>query len=206
MQAQSKKEKGCGKRDKSDKCCKTCDKSGHIKDNCWAPGGRKEGQGPSQDKEKEKWKAQGKKNEQSALQTWADDIFVFTCTSTFVGIADSLQLPSSKQGAIIDSGALLHFCPDKPKFINFKPLKGKIICTANDTVLYIHWIGEVAIELSNGSGKMKCILKETIYSPEMAFTLISAFCLDKAGCLTIFAKSQYTIKNSNGKVMPTLLY
>ena len=108
-----------------------------------------------------------------------------------MGIADSLQLPSSKQGAIIDSGALLHFCPDKPKFINFKPLKGKIICTANDSVLYIHGIEKVAIELPNGSGKMKCILKETIYSPEMAFTLISAFCLDKAGCLTIFAKSQY---------------
>ena len=121
-----------------------------------------------------------------------------------MGIADSLQLPSSKQGAIIDSGALLHFCPDKPKFINFKPLKGKIICTANDSVLYIHGIEKVAIELPNSSGKMKCILKETIYSPEMAFTLISAFCLDKAGCLTIFAKSQYTIKNPNGKVMPTL--
>ena len=55
---------------------------------------------------------------------------------------------------------------------NFKPLKGKIICTANDSVLYIHGIEKVAIELPNSSGKMKCILKETIYSPEMAFTLI----------------------------------
>jgi len=34
-------------------------------------------------------------------------------------------------------------------------------------------IGDVRIELPNGTGKTQTLLKEAVYVPEMAFTLIS---------------------------------
>ena len=50
MHAQSKKKKGKKNKGESDKHCENCDKSGHVKDDCWAPGGGKEGQGLKQEK------------------------------------------------------------------------------------------------------------------------------------------------------------
>ena len=117
--------------------------------------------------------SKGKKKEESAAKTTTEEVFAFTCTLTFVGIADSLKIPPSKCGVIVDSGASSHFCPDKLKFINLRPLKGQNIRTTNNGVILGCGIGNVSIELSNGSGKTKCVLKDTIYMPELAFTLIS---------------------------------
>ena len=189
MQAQAKKNKGRTKKRKLPKLCVNCDKSGHTKEDCWAPGGGKEGQGPKQQKQGSK----GKKKEESAAKTTTEEVFAFTCTSTFVGIADSLKIPPSKRGVIVDSGTSSHFCPDKLKFVNLRPLKGQNICTANDGVIPGCGIGDVSIELSSGSGKTKCVLKDTIYAPEMAFTLISVSCLDLVNCSTTFTGGQCII-------------
>ena len=98
MQAQAKKNKRRTKKGKSHKLCVNCDKSSHTKEDCWAPGGGKEGQGPNQQRQGSK----GKKKEESAAKTTAEEVFAFTCTSTFVGIADSLKIPPSKHGVIVD--------------------------------------------------------------------------------------------------------
>ena len=189
MQTQAKKNKGLMKKRKSHKLCANCDKSGHTKKDCWAPGGGKEGKGPKQQKQGSK----GKKKEELAAKTTTEEVFAFTCMSTFVGIADSLKIPPSKCGVIVDSGASSHFCPDKSKFVNLRPLEGQNIHTANDRVIPGWGIGNVSIELSNGSGKTKCILKDTIYAPEMAFTLISVSHLDLANCSTTFTGGQCII-------------
>ena len=127
MQAQAKKNKGHTKKGKSHKHCVNCDKSGHIKDDCWAPRGGKEGQGLNQQKQGSK----GKKKEESVAKTTKEEVFVFTCTSTFVVISDSLKIPPSKHGVIVNSGMSSQICPYKSKFINLRPLKGQNICTAN---------------------------------------------------------------------------
>ena len=189
MQAQAKKNKGHTKKGKLHKLCANCDKSGHTKEDCWAPGGGKEGQGPNQQKQGSK----GKKKEESAAKTTTEEVFAFTCTSTFVGVADSLKIPPSKHGVIVDNSASSHFCPDKSKFINLRPLEGQNICTANDGVILAFGIGKVSIELSNGSSKTKCVLKDTIYTPDMAFTLISVSHLNLVNCSTTFTGSQCII-------------
>ena len=189
MQAQAKKNKGHTKKGKLHKLCVNCDKSGHTKEDCWAPRGGKEGQGPNQQKQGSK----GKKKEESAAKTTTEEVFAFTCTSTFVGVADSQKIPPLKHGVIVDSSASSHFCPDKSKFINLRPLEGQNICTANDGVILAFGIGEVSIELSSGSSKTKCILKDTIYTPDMAFTLISVSHLNLANCSTTFTGSQCII-------------
>ena len=200
MQAQAKKNKGHTKKGKSHKLCVNCDKSGHTKEDCWAPGGGKEGQGPNQQKQGSK----GKKKEESAVKMTTEEVFAFTCTSTFIGIADSLKIPPLKRGVIVDSGTSSHFCPDKSKFINLRPLEGQNICTANDGVILAFGIGDVSIELSNVSGKTKCVLKDTIYVPDMAFTLISVSHLDLTNCSMTFTGSQCIIRNPKGAVMATL--
>ena len=189
MQAQAKKNKGHMKKGKLHKLCANCDKSSHTKEDCWAPGGGKEDQGLNQQKQGSK----GKKKEESAAKTTTEEVFAFTCTSTFIGIADSLKIPPSKCGVIVDSGTSSHFCPDKSKFINLRPLKGQNIHTTNDGVIPACGIGNVSIELSNGSGKTKCILNDTIYAPDMAFTLISVSRLDLANCSMTFTGSQCII-------------
>ena len=150
MQAQAKKNKGHTKMGKSHKHCVNCDKSGHTKDDCWDPGGGKGGQGLNQQMQGSK----GKKKE-SAAKTTTEEVFAFTCMSTFIGIADSLKIPPSKHGVIADSGASSHFCPDKSKFMNLRPLKGQNICTTNNGVILACKIGDVSIELFNSSGKTK---------------------------------------------------
>jgi hypothetical protein len=62
----------------------------------------------------------------------------------------------------------------------------------------------VYIDLPNGSGIMHSLLKETIHTPEMAFTLISISKLDKAQCAVTFDKGICMIKNLASKVMATI--
>ena len=142
--------------------------------------------------------------EESAAKTTTEEVFAFTCTSTFIGIADSLKIPPSKCGVIVDSGMSSQICPDKLKFINLRPLEGQNIHTTNDRVILACGIGDVSIELSNSSGKTKCVLKDTIYVPEMAFTLISLAHLDLLNCSTTFMGGQHIIWNPKGAVMATL--
>lgn len=124
------KKKGKGKQ-KSDKQCENCKKSGHTKETCWAPGSDKEGQWLNlNQKKKSEEKGKEKKNE-SAAAAEAKEIFAFTCTSTFSSIAESLQIPISKCGSVINSDASSHFCPDCLKFVNYRPLEGQKIWTAN---------------------------------------------------------------------------
>ena len=127
------------------------------------------------------------------MKTTTEEVFAFTCTSTFVGVADSLKIPPSKHGVIVNSDTSSHFCPDKSKFINLIPLEGQNIHTANDGVILAYGIGDVSIELSNGSGKTKCVLKDTIYVPDMAFTLILVSRLDLMNCSTTFTGGQCII-------------
>jgi len=62
-------------------------------------------------------------------------------------------------------------------------------------------MGDLPIDLPNGKGKTKTILKDTIHCSDLAFTLISINCLDDAHCEALFKGGTCTIKNSKGCVM-----
>jgi len=70
--ASSQRNKG---KDKCDIKCYNCKKKGHIKANCWAKGGGKEGQGPKQDKNKSKDKdkdsAAPAEDKTDDIESWA---------------------------------------------------------------------------------------------------------------------------------------
>ena len=181
---------------KSDVTCENCDRPGHSITDCYSKGGGKEVQG--------RWRKNKAKGKQSktvvviADDDQKDDLFAFTCTSDYVAVVKMLDVPRSKLGTCMDSGALNHYCPDQSKFMDYKSIECEIT-TANGRTLKTAGMGNLHIELPNGSGKTKTILKNVIYAPKMAFTLISISRLDKAGFSITFNKGLCSIKDPNNQ-------
>jgi hypothetical protein len=136
-------------------------------------------------------------------KTQDDEHFAFTCTSDFVTLTEALHLLKDKLGMCINSGASSHYCPDQTKFQNYRTIDDRIT-TADGCYLKALGRGDVRIELPNGSKWTPALLKNVVYSPEMAFTLISIGCLAEANGSVIFCKGMCTIKNPKGHIMGTI--
>ena len=112
---------GKDKGNDSEIICYNCKKPGHKRSECWSKGGGKEGQGPGR---KETPKAD------KAVVAVADDdkneMFAFTCTSDYANVAEALQIPKSKLGSCINSGASDVYCPDQERFVNYRPIDRSI--------------------------------------------------------------------------------
>jgi GAG-pre-integrase domain len=67
-------------------------------------------------------------------------------------------------------------------------------------------MGDLHIELPNGSGKMKTVFKNAVHAPGMAFTLIFIRKLDKAGFSVTFNKGMCTIKNHKSDTITMILH
>jgi hypothetical protein len=140
---------GKGQKSKLNVTCDNCGQDGHTKPNCYSKVGGKEGQGPWQKKSK---KGEKKTNEVTAVAKTEDqELFAFMCTSDYIAIGDTIGLPKDKLGACLDSGASTHYCPDHTKFQNFQPLEDQNITTTDGCSLKVVSIGDVHIELLNGS-------------------------------------------------------
>jgi len=112
-------------------------------------------------------------------------MFTFTCTSDYTAVAETLQLPKSKLGTCVDSGASRVYCQDHVKFTNYK-LIDRDITTADGRTIKAVGTGDLVIDLPNGSKRTTTTFKGAIHAPDMAFTLISISRLDKADYKTIF--------------------
>ena len=165
--------------------------------NCYSKGGAKEGQGPRQ---------KNVKKMETVVITTDDnegDLFAFTCMLDHTAIAWNLDIPKSKHGTCIDSRASKDYCPDRSKFSNYKSIQRKIT-TADGRFLSAIGMGDLYIELPNGSDKTKVISKNAIHTPEMAFTLISISRLDKVSYSIIFTKGMCTIKGPTSQTIATI--
>jgi GAG-pre-integrase domain len=87
--------------------------------------------------------------------------------------------------------------------MDYKAVEHKIT-TADGGTLTTAGVGDLHIDLPNGSGKTKTILKGAVHAPDMAFTLISISQLDKAGFSVLFNKGMCTIKDTSNKTITTI--
>ena len=87
--------------------------------------------------------------------------------------------------------------------MDYKSVEQKIT-TADGRTLTTTGIGNLHIDLPNGSGKTKTVLKGAVHSPDMAFMLISISQLDKVGFSVLFNKGMCTIKDLSAKMIATI--
>src|SRR5258705_1212259 len=157
--------------------CYNCERKGHKKPDCWRPGGGKEGQGPQQGQRKGAQQQKTHANVAAATNT----VEYAFATSDLCSIADQLKIPAASRGAIIDSGASTHFCPDRSKFTEFTAIDPLEERMADATSISATKRGDVRIELPLGAVRTAVTLKDVLYTPKMAFTLISTNQITVAG-------------------------
>ena len=145
-----------------------------------------------------------KKTEDSANVMQDEEIFAFTCMSDFAAVADALCIPKSKHGAIADSGMSCHFSPDKSKFTNYHPLENRHVTTADGHTFRALGMSDVKIDLPNGASYSTVILKDSVYVPDLTFTLISISRLNLARCSALFEDGKCIILYPDGRMMATL--
>ena len=196
-----------GKAKKRKPKCFNCNKLGHKSRDCFAPGGGKEGQGPHQMNQKSQ--RGGKPENSTSLANVASHseaikeggtMFAFSATSSFHCIATKLRIPAKRRSAILDSGACRHYCPDNSKFKILEPISNSIRL-ANGHTLPALGIGDVEITLPNGDKQNKVMLQKCVYTPDMAFTLISIICITSAGASVIFKGNFCTILHPDESVI-----
>jgi len=116
---------------RSKKQCSNCNKHGHLKANCWAKGGGKEGQGLKRNKDKDKSKdTLAMAEEVLLLDAWAaieeiEDGTKEAWVKTVAVAGSSLARPGQAHHTtteIYDSGASWHMSPFRERFLNYKPI------------------------------------------------------------------------------------
>jgi hypothetical protein len=118
-----------------------------------------------------------------------------------MSVTNGLNVPKSRLGTIVDSGASLHFCPKRLKFETFEPIASALIRTADGRTFNGRGRGNVWISLPNGSTHTDVILRDTIYAPKMVFTLVSVSCLNNANGDVQFHGGMCTTSSPDGWVI-----
>src|ERR1700678_160214 len=222
--SKSKGEKGKGRNksatsSKDEKQCTNtanCGRTGHTIDQCWEEGGGKAGQAPDWWKKKTKGKkasanvAEGKSSEKDEPENYAMAAFILptdpealVCTSDFRSEAHAIPNHSE---SIIDSGASRHFSPERSKFINYEEfITSEPIRAADGRTFSALGKGDLKIFLPNGNQKSTPItLKNVLYSPHMAFTLISVSCVTRAGFSLFIKGGNCVICSPTSKIVGTI--
>jgi len=91
----------------------------------------------------------------------------------------------TKRTFIFDSGASDHISSNREAFTNFKSIPLHPISIADNRILRAVGKGDITISIPNGKLSTQIILRNVLYSPDIAFTLISLSKADKGGYSTL---------------------
>lgn len=171
-----------------DKECFNCKKQGHIKADCWAKGGGREGQGPKGRK------GTGRNNRANQAQEVNESLN----NMAYMGRTTKAEI--SKYDWLLDCGTTAHVCTIRDAFTDFR--------TVNET---LNGVGEIgAAVLGRGTVNVKFEvdgkefihqLRDTLYTPNAPNCLLSLSRLDDAGGKVAFDKGMCWIKDKDLKVV-----
>ena len=204
------------KKSKKDIECFNCKKRGHMKSDCWAKGGGKEGQGPK--KRTQEGAAVASEQQQPDIEAWAaveesaveGSLQVFEAWAVDEEAAEeeeSQQVFASKsrtESELYDSGVSCHMSPFRQQFISYRPITPRPIMAADKRFFYANGIGDLRIKVPNGESFTPMILQDALYAPEMALTVVSISRIAKAGFSVSFEGNSCKIANKNGAVVGTV--
>ncbi len=104
-------------------------------------------------------------------------------TTTF----DSAALgKSSIEIELFDSGASRHMSGYHHHFINFVEIQPKPITAADKRQFFANGKGDMYLEVLNGNGHSRILLRDILYSPIMGITLVSIGQITSAGSSVLF--------------------
>jgi transposase InsO family protein len=195
---------------KKDVECFNCKKKGHYKSECWAKGGGNEGGGPKKPQDKYTSKSKDTVNaaeteSSSEDESWAVIVEVDDASpqgeSYNVQSAQTASSASKTEPELYDSGASRHMSPFQHRFTNLRSIPPRPITAANNRVFYATGLGNLEIDVPNGSSSTRITLKDALYAPDMTLTVISIGKIASAGYSVSFEGQECKIKNKKGKTI-----
>ncbi|PIL22578.1 transcription factor [Ganoderma sinense ZZ0214-1] len=163
--------------------CYNCHRFGHIARNCREKGGGREGQWP---KPRDNNSGNGSANANAATEKGFLALGN-TVTSALVAAPGSYV-------DVFDSGASVHILPYRERFTSFRELQpARSITAANGEQFLATGEGEVELRVPNGDKTQLLKLRNVLYSPSVAFALVSIKKADEGGYTTIFEHGECRI-------------
>jgi transposase InsO family protein len=155
--------------------CHNCGKKGHFKQDCWAPGGGKAGQGPRNAKSPKKDRddqdngpAQAKMTAETETEATPANDYAFV-----TGVkADSTNRVLTTDW-LADSAATTHIARDRKHFSEYHDEPSQVEGIVPGTMLQVLGWGTVPLEFKVGSETYTIALKNVKYAPSSANNLIS---------------------------------
>lgn len=175
--------------------CHNCGVEGHKLAECRKPGGGAGEQTKTGEKQRESVNA-AVSNER--------DKHAFTVIANPLPTLNSLTASSIAKTVIIDTGASSHMSSDRKNFRNFKTIPSRPIRAADGHVFESTEMGDLRIELPNGNQKTAVLLRDTLYSPDILFTLLFVSKLDSAGYSLIIKNGVCEISSQQGEVVAVI--
>jgi Pol polyprotein, beta-barrel domain len=122
----------------------------------------------------------------------------FAFTTSFMGMTLALGTSSltGREVDVYDSGASGHMSPNRHRFITFKEITPSAINAADKTIFKATGIGSMRIGIPNGKMTMHVTLKDVLYCPDLAFTLVSLTRCDAAGYVVLLKDRKCLIRNA----------
>ncbi|KAJ3499572.1 hypothetical protein NLJ89_g10085 [Agrocybe chaxingu] len=189
--------KGKGSGGKGGVECFNCHKKGHMKKDCWAKGGGREGQGPKGRK--------GKDRSNQAIDTNLNDIacmayeepteFACMAISTLNNTRDI-----SNYDWLLDSGTTSHICPIREAFTDYVPLKNSSVQGVG-TAAITAGRGTVMVNFSVNGKTLRHQLRDVLHVPEAPNCLYLVSRLDESGGFAELKQGMATIRSKDGKVV-----
>ena len=197
------------KKSKKDIECHNCRKGRHVKADCWAKGGRKEGQGPRRNCGATAGAAS--QAEEQSLEAWAA-IEEVECTEANPRTVAAAMAGSSPvrveqvRGAseLYDSGASRHMSPYRERFVSYQSIPLRAITTTDKRIFYAIGTRDLQIKVPNGTSTTSVLLRDALHAPDMGITIVSINRITKAGYTVSFEGDSCKIKNQRGATIGTI--
>ena len=146
-------------------------------------------------------KEEDKKGGGSANTVAEGEKFTFTMTFGGTMLALGMSPLTGWQVDIYDSGMSGHMSPNRHCFITFKEIMPRAINTMDKTVFKATGIGNMRIGIPNGKMTIHVTLKDVLYFPDLAFTLVSLMCCDVAGYSVLLKDRKCPIWDTKGTLL-----
>jgi hypothetical protein len=209
---------------KCDIKCHNCHK-GHIKAECWAKGGSKEGQGPRRggmargsmtavtaETDIEVWALMDKctdtesksscwvEDSENQDEVWATLEEPESDKEDELAAAAGRSCTSTVEVELYDSRASCHMSPSCDKFSSYRLIEPQVIATADSQVFYVIGIGNMEIDIPNNRSSTRVVLQDALHMPDIGPMIVSISQIIRVGCVMLFEGDSCYIKNKKGKV------